>query len=40
MSVMTLIVFVLVVAAFALSARPSGRDLDDRDRWRWWPGTR
>jgi hypothetical protein len=40
MSLMGLIFLVLVVSAFALSARPGGRDLNDRDRRGWWPGSR
>ena len=37
---MALLFLVLVVSAFALSAQAGKRDLDDRDRRRWWPGTR
>jgi hypothetical protein len=41
MSAMPIAVLVLIALAFALSVlRPDHRDLDDRDRRRWWPGAR
>jgi hypothetical protein len=40
MSVMTVLFLALVVAAFALSLLPDGRDIGEHDTRGWWPGTR
>ena len=37
---MTLLVLAIVVALFALSLLPDGRDVGEHDTRGWWPGTR